>query len=86
LEVAPVALRATFAAVLAFVQGVVGLAAGPYLAGALSDRVGLAAAMTAISHASVAAAALFAQALRSYPLDARPIDVDGGRLSSASSR
>jgi MFS family permease len=86
LEVAPVALRATFAAVLAFVQGVVGLAAGPYLAGALSDRVGLAAAMTAISLACVAAAALFALALRSYPLDARPIDVDGGRLSSASSR
>jgi MFS family permease len=85
-EVAPVALRATFAAVLAFVQGIVGLAAGPYLAGALSDRVGLAAAMTAISLACVAAAALFALALRSYPLDARPMDVDGGRLSSASSR
>jgi MFS family permease len=85
-EVAPVALRATFAAVLAFVQGIVGLAAGPYLAGALSDRVGLAAAMTAISFACLAAAALFALALRTYPADARPQEAGDDRLPSASSR
>jgi MFS family permease len=70
-DVAPAALRATFAAALAFVQGVVGLAAGPYLAGALSDRLGLAPVMAGVSLACVAAAALFALAMRTYPRDER---------------
>lgn len=85
MDVAPPPLRATFAAVLTFIQGVLGLAAGPYLAGALSDRVGLAAAMTAVSMASLGAAALFALASRTYPSEAQPCRRSAG-LSSVPAR
>jgi hypothetical protein len=42
--------------------------------------------MTAISFACLAAAALFALALRTYPADARPQEAGDDRLPSASSR
>jgi hypothetical protein len=59
-------LRATAFATLAVVQNVVGLSAGGLLTGWLSDRLGLAGALTLVPLAALAAAALFAVGARGY--------------------
>lgn len=62
-------VRATGASVLALFQNLFGLAAGPFLVGALSDGIGLQPALTAVPLASVLAAAAFLLAARSYEAD-----------------
>ncbi|WP_433705022.1 MFS transporter [Paraburkholderia sacchari] len=69
-------VRSTGAAVLSLFQNVFGLAVGPVLAGALSDRWGLQHALTFIPLCSVLAAVFFVIAMRSYDTDvARISDV-----------
>jgi MFS family permease len=62
-------VRATGASVLSLFQNLFGLAAGPFLAGALSDSFGLATAMSMIPAAGVLAAVFFLLATRSYERD-----------------
>jgi MFS family permease len=62
-------VRATGASVLALFQNLFGLAAGPFLAGVLSDSMGLAKAMTIIPASSALAAVFFLLAARSYERD-----------------
>ena len=66
LEVVHPSLRATGAAVLSLFQNLLGLAAGPLIAGALSDRWGLAAALSVMPAFSLVAAVAFVVASRSY--------------------
>ena len=68
-DVVPAFARATAAAVLAATQNLFGLALGPVLIGVLSDRHGLASAMTAVPISCVAAGLLFLAAARAYPRD-----------------
>lgn len=69
LDVAPPALRATAASVLALVQNLAGLAAGPLVAGILSDRLGLPFALSLMPACCVLAAAVFVVAARHYVAD-----------------
>lgn len=62
-------LRATAAAVVALIQGLVGLAGGAFVAGALSDAFGLHTALALIPVAGLGAAWLFVAAGRSYEGD-----------------
>ena len=68
-DVAPQHLRATASAVLAVTQNLIGLAGGPLLTGALSDRYGLSMAMAIVPLACLPAAALFLLAARWYSRD-----------------
>ena len=68
-DVAPQHLRATASAVLAVTQNLIGLAGGPLLTGALSDRYGLATAMAFVPLACLPAAALFLLAAHWYARD-----------------
>ena len=70
-DVTPPDLRATASAVLAVTQNLIGLAGGPLLTGALSDRYGLSTAMAVVPLACLPAAVLFLAAARSYPCDLR---------------
>ncbi|HEY6134611.1 MAG TPA: MFS transporter, partial [Rubrivivax sp.] len=71
-------VRATGASVLALFQNLFGLAAGPFIAGILSDTVGLALALTVTPLFAVLAALAFVLAARSYEADkaraAEPLD------------
>jgi len=62
-------VRATGSSVLALFQNLFGLAAGPFLAGVLSDAFGLVPALTAIPLCSLLAAGAFMLAARSYEAD-----------------
>jgi len=62
-------VRATGSSVLALFQNLFGLAAGPFLAGVLSDAWGLAPALTAIPAFGAVAAIAFLVAGRSYEAD-----------------
>ena len=62
-------LRATGAAVLSLFQNLLGLAAGPAIAGALSDEFGLDNALTLMPAFGALAALLFIVASRSYEAD-----------------
>jgi MFS family permease len=62
-------IRATGASVLALFQNLFGLAAGPFIAGALSDAWGLTQALTVIPAFSVLAAVALLVASRSYEAD-----------------
>ena len=62
-------VRATGSSVLALFQNLLGLAAGPFLAGVLSDAWGLAPALTAIPAFGGVAALAFLLAGRSYEAD-----------------
>jgi MFS family permease len=62
-------VRATGAAVLALFQNLFGLAAGPFLAGVLSDAWGLAPALTAMPVFALVAAGAFLLAAGSYEAD-----------------
>jgi MFS family permease len=66
-------VRATGASVLALFQNLFGLAAGPFLAGVLSDRYGLATALTVTPAFAVVAAVFFVLAARSYEADMRGV-------------
>lgn len=63
-------VRATGSAVLALFQNLFGLAAGPLLAGALSDHLGLPLALTLTPLFSIAAALAFVRAAGTYEADA----------------
>lgn len=70
-------VRATGAAVLSLFQNLFGLALGPVIAGALSDALGLATALTITPVFGLLAAWAFVRASRSYEADtarARPAD------------
>ncbi len=69
-------LRATAAAVLSLTQNLLGLAAGPFLAGVLSDRYGLPFALTVVPASCLLAAAMFIVAARTYVDDRRRIAED----------
>jgi MFS family permease len=66
-------IRATGAAVLALFQNLFGLAAGPFIAGVLSDAWSLPQALAAMPLFAVLAAAAFAIAVRSYETDMQRI-------------
>ena len=63
-------VRATGSSVLALFQNLFGLAAGPLVAGALSDHFGLALALTLTPLFSIAAALAFLRAAGTYEADA----------------
>ena len=71
LEVVHPSLRATGASVLSLFQNLLGLAVGPLIAGALSDRWGLASALTVMPVFSLVAAAAFVIASYSYANEGR---------------
>jgi predicted MFS family arabinose efflux permease len=62
-------VRATGSSVLALFQNLFGLAAGPFVAGALSDAFGLATALTVVPAFGLLAAGFFMLAARSYETD-----------------
>ena len=62
-------VRATGSSVLALFQNLFGLAAGPFIAGVLSDVLGLTTALTVMPAFAVLAAAAFLLAARSYEAD-----------------
>ena len=65
-------MRATGASVLALFQNLFGLAAGPFIAGMLSDAWALELALTVMPLFGVLAAAAFLLAARSYEADMQP--------------
>jgi hypothetical protein len=71
-------VRATGSSVLALFQNLFGLAAGPFIAGMLSDSFGLVPALTAMPLFSLVAAGAFMLAAGSYEADraraAEPIE------------
>jgi MFS family permease len=75
-------VRATGSSVLALFQNLFGLAVGPVIAGLLSDAQGLAFALATMPLFSIAAAAAFLRAARTYEADAArsaaPLDAPAG--------
>lgn len=73
-------VRATGSSVLALFQNLFGLAAGPFVAGVLSDAWGLVPALTATPLCALIAAGAFVTAARSYERDitraAEPLDCE----------
>jgi MFS family permease len=67
-------VRATGLSVLALVQNLLGLAAGPFIVGLLSDRYDLQAALALVPAFSLLAAAFFAFAARSYEADVQRVE------------
>ncbi len=82
LDVAPPALRATAASVLALVQNLAGLAAGPLVAGMLSDRLGLSFALSLMPACCVLAAAVFTVAARTYVADRESAEREAGHVDA----
>jgi predicted MFS family arabinose efflux permease len=66
-------LRATATAVLSLTQNLLGLAAGPLIAGILSDNYGLPFAMSVMPLFCLLAAAMFVVGARTYEADARRV-------------
>ncbi|GAB2482202.1 MAG: MFS transporter [Comamonas sp.] len=73
LDVVHPGVRATGGAVLTLFQNLFGLASGPFIAGALSDALGLQWAMAIMPCFSVLAALAFLRASRSYEADLRRV-------------
>jgi predicted MFS family arabinose efflux permease len=71
IDVTHAGLRATGSSVLSLFQNLLGLAAGPVIAGTLSDAFGLDAALTAIPVFGALAALFFLLASRRYEADVR---------------
>jgi MFS family permease len=67
-------VRATGASVLALFQNLLGLAAGPFVAGVLSDAYGLETALTVIPAFGLLAALFFTLAARSYEADIHRVE------------
>jgi hypothetical protein len=81
-------VRATGASVLALFQNLLGLAAGPFITGVLSDALGLETALTIIPAFGLLAALFFVLATRSYETDIQrvrgvPVAVDEGIAGQA---
>ena len=76
-------VRATGLSVLTLVQNLLGLAAGPFIVGVLSDRYGLQAALALVPAFGLLAAAFFALAARSYEADVQRVMRSSGRARSA---
>jgi MFS family permease len=74
-DVVQPALRATAIATLAVVQNLVGLAIGPVLAGWVSDRYGLTAALAVLPLLCVVSAAMFCYGARFYERDRAAVPV-----------
>ena len=78
IDVTPVAVRATGASVVSLFLNLFGLAAGPFIAGMLSDAWGLTAALTVIPAFGLLAPLAFSFAARTYEADmqraGQPID------------
>ena len=72
------ALRATAISTLTVVQNLVGLAIGPVLAGWLSDRYGLTAALAVLPLLCVVSAAMFCYGARFYERDRAAVPVAAG--------
>jgi MFS family permease len=66
-------VRATGASVLSLFQNLLGLAAGPFIAGTLSDMYGLETALKITPLFGLAAAAFFLLAARSYEADIKRV-------------
>jgi MFS transporter, Spinster family, sphingosine-1-phosphate transporter len=84
-------VRATGASVLALFQNLLGLAAGPFITGVLSDALGLERALTIIPAFGLLAAVFFVLATRSYEADIQrvrdvPVAVDAGIAGPAAGR
>ena len=69
IDVTPLAVRVTGASVVALFMNLFGLAAGPFIAGVLSDAWGLTAALTAMPAFGLLAALAFSFAARTYEAD-----------------
>ncbi len=69
LDVVPPHVRATAAAIVAMAQNLIGLAGGAFIAGALSDRYGLQAALAIVPAFALPAALCHALACRTYVAD-----------------
>jgi MFS family permease len=67
-------VRATGASVLSLFQNLFGLAAGPFIAGALSDVWGLATTLVAMPSFAIIAAFAFKLAARSYVADMQRVN------------
>jgi predicted MFS family arabinose efflux permease len=67
-------VRATGLSLLTLVQGLLGLAGGPFIVGVLSDRYGLQAALALVPAFGLLAAAVFAFAARSYEADVQRVE------------
>jgi len=79
IDVSHPALRATAVSVLSLTRNLFGLAGGPLLAGALSDRYGLTFALATVPLFGIAAAAFFLWAARTYPRDVGAVCAIEGR-------
>ena len=81
-------VRATGASVLALFQNLLGLAVGPIVTGALSDRFGLESALTLVPLFGALAAAFFMLAARTYEGDIHQVEsvpIDAAAMPSAAS-
>ena len=74
LDVIHLSVRATGASVLALFQNLFGLAAGPFIAGVLSDAFSLPVALAVMPLFAILAAAAFMRASRTYEADAARAD------------
>jgi sugar phosphate permease len=74
MQVVPISARAAAAGVQAATQNLFGLALGPMLVGVLSDRHGLASAMTVVPWFCCAAGVLFVLAAGTYQRDRKRVD------------
>lgn len=75
-------LRATAAAMVTVVQNLFGLAAGPFIAGALSDAFGLGTALALMPLFCLAAAAVVIAGARAYPADLDRADAIPARVAA----
>ena len=88
IDVIHTSLRATGAAMVALIQNLLGLAAGAFVTGALSDALGLQQALAIIPFICLVAAGFFIVAARSYEADLAsvkgvPLRIDDSAAVSA---
>lgn len=75
-------LRATAAAMVTVVQNLFGLAAGPFIAGALSDAFGLGTALALMPLFCLVAAAVVIMGTRAYPADLNRADAIPAKIAA----
>jgi len=75
-------LRASAASMVAVVQNLFGLAAGPFIAGALSDAVGLGTALALMPLFCLASAAVLVAGARAYPADLSRAEALAARVAA----
>jgi hypothetical protein len=81
-DVVDARMRATAVAALTMVQNLVGLAGGPLVAGALSDALGLDAALSVMPLASLAAAGVFVFGARRYVEERASVGLESRRAGA----